>query len=116
MRALGMKYVLMVADMERATAFYRDTFGLTVGIASPYWTEVSIGDATIGLHAGGDGTFTRTGLSIQVDDIHGAVAAIVEHGGTIRMEPQDREGEPIFLAEATDPEGNGFAVSQMKPM
>ena len=34
--------MVMVADMDRATAFYRDAFAADVKFASPYWTSLTI--------------------------------------------------------------------------
>jgi len=42
--------IKFVADMDAAVAFYRDTFGLTVRFATPFWTEFDTGDVTLALH------------------------------------------------------------------
>ena len=31
--------IKFVADMDRAVAFYRDTFGLTLRFSTPFWSE-----------------------------------------------------------------------------
>ena len=42
--------IKFVADMDKAVAFYRDTFDLTVRFASPFWSEFDTGDVTLALH------------------------------------------------------------------
>ena len=65
MRPKSVKYVLMVEDMDRALAFYRDTMGFTEGFISPHWSELRLGDAVVALHDGGEGARTKTGLSLE---------------------------------------------------
>ena len=112
MKIQQVKFMLWAEDMDRAVAFWRDTVGLTLGFASPHWSELRHGDAVVALHGGGDGSFKPTGLGFQVDDIDAAVAQFAAGGAEVRLPPTAREGEPIKLAELTDPEGNGFSVSQ----
>ena len=111
---LGTKFLLSAQDMDRAVAFYRDVIGLEQRAISPWWSELACGTAIIALHGGGTGEFRRTGLSFTVDNIDVACAAVVCGGGGIRSGPEDRGDEGIYLAELTDPEGNGFMMSQDK--
>jgi catechol 2,3-dioxygenase-like lactoylglutathione lyase family enzyme len=39
-----------VADMDKAVAFHRDTLGLQLKFASPFWSEFATGDTTLALH------------------------------------------------------------------
>jgi predicted enzyme related to lactoylglutathione lyase len=112
MTVLEVKFMVMAADMERATAFYRDTIGLTVKFSSPYWTELTFGDAVVALHGGGEGAEQETGLGFVVDDIHAACQQLVAGGGRVVMDPEAREQEGIMLASVADPEGNLFSLSQ----
>ena len=105
-------YMLMAEDMGRAVAFYRDVMGLDVRSRSPMWSELAFGDAIIALHGGGSGEFQKTGLSFQVSDIGAACDEVVSGGGRVLSGPEDRPGEGIRLAELSDPEGNGFTLSQ----
>ena len=111
---IGTKFLISAVHMNRAVAFYRDVIGLDIKVRSPYWSELTIGSATIALHGGGDGSFVETGLSFTVNDINVACRAIVEGGGTIRSDPEDRGDEGIYLAMVTDTENNGIMVSQVK--
>lgn len=42
--------ILNVRDMAAATAFYRDRFGLTAVVESPWWTEFDAGATRLSLH------------------------------------------------------------------
>ena len=69
----AIKIILMVEEMGRAIAFYRDAIGLEVIQESAMWSELAWGDAVVALHAGGPVVETReTGLSIQVSDLETA--------------------------------------------
>jgi predicted enzyme related to lactoylglutathione lyase len=112
MRVEQVKFMLMAADMDRGIAFYRDVIGLKPAFTSPYWSELLFGDAIVALHGGGNGEFNPTGLSFQVEDVEAACREVEAGGGTIRMAPESRPGEPIKLAHVTDPEGNGIGLTQ----
>jgi len=112
MQLEAVKFMLMAQDMTRGVAFYRDVFGLETGYVSEHWSELKHGDAVVALHGGGDGSFRATGLSFQVADIEAACAEVLAGGGAIRKQPEARPGEPIKLADATDPEGNGFMLTE----
>jgi lactoylglutathione lyase len=104
--------MLMVADMDRATAFYRDALGLHVRYPTPDWTELCWADAIVALHTGGSGAMTRTGLGFEVDDLDAALASVQAFGGRVVKAPTVTPGEPIRLAEVADPEGNVFSLAQ----
>ena len=96
----GIKYLISAEQMDRAIVFYRDTIGLQVQTQSPYWSELSLGNATVALHGGGDRTFRDTGLSFTVGDIFAACDAVVQGGGSVRMQPEDRGDEGILPCHA----------------
>ena len=56
MRVLGVDYVYFpVADLEKATAFYRDVLGLTpVFSMGGMWGELQAGEPTVALHVADD--------------------------------------------------------------
>ena len=112
MQVQEVKFILWVKDMDRGVAFWRDAVGLKERMTSPHWSELLHGTAVVALHGGGDGTFRDTGLGLQVADLDAAVEEVVAAGGSVRTPPVARPGEPIKLAEVTDPEGNGFKMSQ----
>jgi lactoylglutathione lyase len=50
MKATFVYAIKFVADMDRAVAFYRDTFQLTLRFATPFWSEFETGAVTLALH------------------------------------------------------------------
>ncbi len=103
-------YMLFVSDRERATAFYRDVIGLKVASASPRWTELTFGDATVALHLGGNAR--TTGLAFTVADIGTAVRSVEAGGGKTIKAPVPRLREALILAQMSDTEGNEFEMGQ----
>ena len=108
-------FMLMVADMKRALAFYRRALALEVRFESPEWSELASGGAVVALHGGASVGARDTGLGFEVDDLEGACAAVREAGGEIVKPPADRPGEPIRLAIVADTEGNRFSIAASKP-
>jgi predicted enzyme related to lactoylglutathione lyase len=98
--------------MDRAVSFWREVFGCELRFGDDSWTELAANEATIALHGGHDGSRLRSSLSIEVDDIATACAALVAAGGAVVSGPDRRPGEPILLADATDTEGNRFMLTQ----
>ena len=76
MKVEKVKYALWAADWERCLHFYRDLFDGEISFASEPWSEVVIAGSTIGIHGGGEGKRTWTGLSFRVDDIHAGIARL----------------------------------------
>src|ERR1700741_1946470 len=93
-----------VADMDKAVAFHRDTLGLTVRFASPYWTEFDTGGTTLALH-GADGTHPAGSvqLGFRVEDLDGLYAAREENGINFTSPPTPLHGSR--LAGFLDREG-----------
>ncbi len=111
MKLEAVKFMLWAQDMDRAVAFWRDVFGFTPKLETPYWSELAFGDAILALHGGGSGELNITGLSLAVDDVDEACRLAKEAGATIRRAPEDRTQECIRLADVIDPEGNGFSIA-----
>jgi lactoylglutathione lyase len=57
------KYILWAADIRRAVDFYRVAFNAEVLRQSDVISELEIAGAIIGIHGGGEGKRTWTGLS-----------------------------------------------------
>ena len=92
---------IRVPDPGRATAFYRDAFGLeplwhydgSIGLGFPH------GDAEIVLHANTE--IPAIDVSYLVDDVQAAVKTLVENGCELLVPPEDiRIG---MLAVVRDP-------------
>jgi len=103
--------MLMVADMDRAVAFWRDGLGLGEKVVSPFWTELTSGSTVIALHGGGTVADRDTNLGFRVADADAAVASVVAAGGTVKVAPSTQPDEGIRMAEVADTEGNVFFLS-----
>ncbi len=114
MHVLKVKYVLWAADWQRCLYFYRDLFEGKVSFESEVWSEIVVAGATIGIHGGGEGKRTWTGLSFQLDDLREGIARLVENGGALTREPVDTEEDPLHLAMCVDPDGNEFMMTQRR--
>ncbi|RYD78668.1 MAG: glyoxalase [Verrucomicrobiaceae bacterium] len=108
------KYVIWAADMGRALRFYREVLGGQVVKESEVISEVNICGATIGIHGGGSGERTWTGLSFQVPDVIDGAQEVVAGGGQLTREPQPEGDEPPHLAMCVDTEGNEFMLTRKR--
>ena len=109
------KYIIWAADMTRAIKFYREVLGGTVTKQSEVISEIELGGATIGIHGGGEGVKTWTGLSFQVPDVVEGAREIVAGGGQLTREPSsDEPDEPPHLAMCVDPEGNEIMLTRKR--
>lgn len=109
------KYVVWAADMRRAVDFYRVTLHAKVLRQSDAISEVEIAGAIIGIHGGGEGKRTWTGLSFQVADVVEGARDVVAAGGQLLKEPMpDAAGEPPHLALCVDTEGNEFMLTRKR--
>jgi len=114
MRVEKVKYVLWAADWQRCLNFYRELFGGVVSFESEVWSEIVVAGATLGIHGGGEGKRTWTGLSFQLDDLRAGIARLSECGGELAREPEDTPEDPLHLAMCVDPEGNEFMMTQRR--
>ena len=114
MKVERVKYVIWAADSKRAVRFYRDVFGGDVVKESEVISEVVVSGATIGIHGGGEGKRTWTGLSFQVPDVVAGAREVVSAGGQLTREPQPEGDEPPHLAMCVDPEGNEFMLTRRR--
>lgn len=104
------KYVIWAADLDRASNFYQLVFGAEVVRSNSHISELEIAGTIIGIHGGGEGKRTWTGISIQVADVVAGAAEVVANGGGLVREPQEEDGEPPHLAMCYDTDGNEFML------
>lgn len=112
------RFLIYVTDMERSTAFYRDTLGLPLKFTSPGWTEFNNGGTTLALHKhmGGEIREARPAagqatLVFVVDDIQGIYETLKAEGVHFSMEPQ-KQPTGRTLALLHDPDGFGITLQQ----
>jgi predicted enzyme related to lactoylglutathione lyase len=109
------KYILWAADIRRAVEFYRVTFNAKVLRESDIISEVEIAGALIGIHGGGEGKRTWTGISFQVADVVEGAREVVAAGGKLLKEPMpDAPGDPPHLAMCADTEANEFMLTRKR--
>lgn len=114
MQVLKTKYVIWAADAARAIKFYAEAFDAEVTLETPHWNEVLVAGAVVGIHPGGEGKRTWTGLSFQVADVLAAVEVVKSAGGGLVREPQEEDGF-VHLAMCFDTEGNEFMLTAKRP-
>jgi predicted enzyme related to lactoylglutathione lyase len=114
MQVTKVKYALWAADWQRCLKFYRELFSGEVTMEMEVWSEIIIAGATIGIHGGGEGGRTWTGLTFQVDDLREGIRRLEECGGRLASEPVDTPEDPLHLAMCIDPEGNEFMMTQRR--
>lgn len=107
-------YIIWVANRERAVTFYTTLFGAKIVRENPAVTDLEVCNGIIGIHGGGEGKRTWTGLSFQVPDVITGAAEVVAAGGQLLREPQPESGETVHLAMCADTEGNEFMLSRKR--
>lgn len=107
------KYALWAANHLRAIEFYQSVFGAELQFEMEVWSELTLCGATLGIHGGGEGKRTWTGLTFQCDDILSGIKKVTAHGGGLVREPEEEDGM-IHLAFCYDSENNEFMLSQKR--
>ncbi len=106
----GLTVVLNCADLAKAKAFYQGVLGFTASIDSPWWVQLSVGEAGMGLHPRVEGPVTEKHharpitIGLGVTDLESWCEDARERGLTFTVPPTDR-GFGTF-ADAVDPDGN----------
>ena len=102
---------LFVTDMDRATAFYRDTLELPLSYRSgDEWAQFSAGTIQLALH-GTQHVDLRLGgtIAFTVSDLDASRARLAERGVTLGHEGGGEGIGPRFV-EFADPDGNVLAL------
>ena len=109
-------FILYVRDMNRALAFYRDTFDLEVLQHTPGWSMLRCGGATIALHIlsknSTESVAPHAGLNLHVDDLDTGIKAVIDAGGEHLITREATDFVPVRMCEVRDTEGNGFELRQ----
>jgi len=108
--------MVVVSDMQRSTAFYRDVLGLKVQFESPEWTQLDAGNIGVGLHGPSEKLHPQHTNAVQigfyVSDIHKAVDELRGKGVHIIKEPVKESFG--WLAIFADPDGYHIQLGQMR--
>ncbi len=107
--------MVVVRDMERSVAFYRDVLGLKLLIQQPNWSQFDAGNILIGLHPEGEevkvSPTTGMSIGIYVNDMDLAVTEIRRRYGKIAVGPR---AEPFGRwALLFDPDGYSIQIMEM---
>lgn len=113
---------LVVADLERETAFYRGALGLDLisRVAIDQHDEAVM--AVPGKHSGPllmlmryvDRPAPAAGsawIGFAVDDLSAAIAAVEAGGGSVIAPPQDVHEHRLVIAVVADPEGHPIELT-----
>lgn len=103
-----------VRDVPKAVAFYRDVVGLEPGKAfNEGYVEFNVGSGAFAVDGDPPGyePGTCSGVNFEVDEIAAARQRLVDHGATVT---QVYEFPSCSVCFAKDPDGNGFALHQIK--
>jgi predicted enzyme related to lactoylglutathione lyase len=108
--------MVVVKDMARSVAFYRDVLGLQQLFVQDNWSQFDAGNILIGLHPEGDevkvSPTSGCSVGIYVEDIKLAVAEIKRRGGHFAIEPRQ---EPFGRwALLNDPDGYNIQIIELK--
>ena len=106
--------MVVVKDMDRSIAFYRDVLGLKVKTQTPEWTALDAGNIEIGLHAESKHLHVRptesAGFAFFVPDIQQAVDHLKANRVRILMPPKEQSFG--WLCVFTDPDGYHIQLCQ----
>lgn len=99
-----------VGDMDKAVAFYRDTFGLKLRFASPGWSEFDTGDVTLALHLAGD---EHPAGSVEIGFTTDDLRAVYDGRGQLGLNFSDppRELHGTLLSSLIDSDGAEISLS-----
>jgi catechol 2,3-dioxygenase-like lactoylglutathione lyase family enzyme len=108
--------MIVVSNMDRSVAFYRDVLGLKMLFHQNNWSQFDAGQMLIGLHPEGDqvkvSPTTGFSLGIYLDDIMKTVSELKRRHGHISIEPRP---EPFGRwALLKDPDGYGIQLIELK--
>ena len=110
MQATLVYAIKFVDDMDRAVAFYRDTFGLTLRFATPFWSEFDTGPVTLALHPASErNPAGATQLGLRTPDLPGVFEGRESAGLTFTQPPVDQHG--TLIARLLDCEGAEISLS-----
>lgn len=114
MKVEQLKYIIWAADTARAVKFYSTVFNGKIIRENSAVTELEVCNSIVGIHGGGEGKRTWTGMSFQVADVITGAHEVVAAGGQLLREPQPENGEPPHLAMCTDTEGNEIMLNRKR--
>ena len=113
---------LSVAEIDRATAFYRDVLGLPFLFAAPPGLAFFQAGATrlmLTVPAEGERVASHAALYYAVTDIEAAFAAVTGRGAPVLSPPRmiaNVGGREVWLAAVEDPDGHMVGLMSEVPV
>lgn len=114
MQVEKVKYIIWSADLPRAVKFYQEVFGAEIVRQNDVMADLTVCGATIGIHSGGEGKRTWTGMAFQVADLFEGSRLIKAAGGTVTREPEDTPEEKAHLVMCMDTENNEIMLTRKR--
>ena len=111
MKVERIKYIIWAVDLARAVKFYEQVFDGEILKQNDIMAEVKVCNSIIGIHSGGEGKGTWTGMAFQVGDLFEGCRLLKKAGGRVLKEPEDTPEEPAHLAMCADPENNEIMLT-----
>lgn len=109
--------ILIVKDMDRSVAFYSDVVGLKVEMHTPYWSSLSAGNISLGLHPETEKAKAAPAMGctfgFEVTDIQQTVQDLKAKGARMQLEPKHEDFG--WLAIVADPDGYPVQLAQTEP-
>ena len=113
--------MVMVSNMQKSVAFYRDQLGLSLKFESKDWTEFQTGETTLALHGGGSPKPAAHGpepagtcsIGFNVENVNNTYQMLQEKGVRFVMPPTARSEEGIKLTVALDPDGLPISFAEL---
>ena len=102
--------IKFVADMDRAVAFYSETFDLPVKMQSPFWSELDTGYTVLALHPASDENPAGScQLGFNLDDLRRFYEEREARGIRFTAPPKEQHG--TLLGQMRDCEGALVSLS-----
>jgi predicted enzyme related to lactoylglutathione lyase len=107
--------MVVVENMDRSVAFYRDVLGLKPKLQTAEWSELDAGNISVGLHAQSEHLKVHPTESAQfgfyVEDIQKTISELKSKGVHILMPPKKEDFGTLSVF--TDPDGYHIQLCQL---
>ncbi|QQL45206.1 VOC family protein [Sulfuriroseicoccus oceanibius] len=115
MQPLAVHFLLKAADMQRAVSFYQNILGFYPLVSNEQWSELGYRDVTIWIKMGNGDVPSRSGLTIQYDDLDHVYELCLVAGAEGLEAPSLIEKHAMKTARIRDPEGNEITLIERLP-
>ena len=107
--------ILIVSEMEKSLAFYKDILGLPIKSQSEAWTEFFVNGTVLALHPAENKTKLKTGISIligfMVSDLETNVKKLKENKVKFFKEAKEEPFGKHAIIE--DPDGHLISIAEI---